>query len=263
MSPVAARPAGAGPLRRSAAARQPKYLRIHDDLAEYITSGQWPVGSLLPSQRELADEFGVSIMTLRQALQMLADDGLIDTRHGSGTFVAARYSYDLGHLRSFAADLAAQGARITTRLLGADTVAAPDDVGARLGTAGQVLRLRRLRLADGRPVIVQTSYLPAQLAAALDPADLCNRGLYTVLAEHGCAISRTGETITPAVLSARDAHDLGRTEASPALLSHQVSFTAADLPVVDDHALLAGDSVAITANRAAGHLDVHYTLATR
>ena len=91
--------------------------------------------SPLPSQRELAGEFSVSVLTLRQALQLLADDGLIDTRHGSGTYVASRYAYGLGHLRSFAADLAAQGARITTRLLAADTVAAPDDVGARLGAA--------------------------------------------------------------------------------------------------------------------------------
>lgn len=249
--------------RRTADDRQPKYLRIHSALRDRITSGRWPADSPLPSQRDLASEFNVSIMTLRQALQLLADDGLIDTRHGSGTYVASRYAYGLGHLRSFAADLAAQGAQVTTRLLAADTVPAPDDVGARLGVAGQVLRLRRLRLADGRPVIVQTSYLPAQLAAALDPADLCRRGLYTVLAEHGRAVGRTSETITPATLSARDAHDLGRPEASPALLSHQVSFTTADLPVVDDHALLAGDSVAITANRAADHLDVHYTLATR
>jgi DNA-binding transcriptional regulator YhcF (GntR family) len=118
--------------RRTADDRQPRYLRIHSTLRDRITSGRWPAGSPLPSQRELAGEFSVSIMTLRQALQLLADDGLIDTRHGSGTYVASRYAYGLGHLRSFAADLAAQGAQITTRLLAADTVAAPDDVGARL-----------------------------------------------------------------------------------------------------------------------------------
>ena len=117
--------------RRTADDRQPKYLRIHGALRDRITSGRWPAGSPLPSQRELAGEFSVSIMTLRQALQLLADDGLIDTRHGSGTYVASRYAYGLGHLRSFAADLAAQGAQITTRLLAADTVAAPDDVGDR------------------------------------------------------------------------------------------------------------------------------------
>jgi GntR family transcriptional regulator len=155
--------------RRTADDRQPKYLRIHGALRDRITSGRWPAGSPLPSQRELAGEFGVSIMTLRQALQLLADDGLIDARHGSGTYVASRYAYGLGHLRSFAADLAAQGARITTRLLAADTVAAPDDVGARLAAAGRVLRLRRLRLADGRPVIVQTSW-PSMAARSAGPA---------------------------------------------------------------------------------------------
>jgi GntR family transcriptional regulator len=125
-----------------------------------------------------------------------------------------------------------------------------------------VLRLRRLRLADGRPVIVQTSYLPLDLAPAIDPDELGQRGLYTVLAEHGLAVARTTETITPTTLGPADAADLGRSEGAPALLSHQVSFAADGAPLIDDHALLAGDSVAITASRSADELDVHYTLTT-
>ena len=183
--------------------------------------------------------------------------------------MAPRYAYGLGHLRSFAADLAAQGAQITTRLLAADTVAAPDDVGARLGAAGQVLRLRRLRLAGGRPVIVQTSYLPAA-AGGRGPGS--RRGRLPPGAGHRpwpCMADAAGRRADQrddhprGPERRRDAHDLDRPEGSPALLSHQVSFTTADLPVVDDHALLAGDSVAITANRAADQLEVHYTLATR
>lgn len=277
MSPLAARPAGAGPLRRSAAARQPKYLRIHDDLAERIASGRWPVGSPLPSQRELADDFGVSIMTLRQALQLLTDDGLIDTRHGSGTFVAARYSYDLGHLRSFAADLTAQGAQVTTRLLAAQVVTPPEPVAARLGAPGEVLRLRRLRLVGGQPLIVQTSYLPVPLAPEpaaqrsarrLLPDDIASavrpgdRGLYALLADHGLTVTQATETIAPVTLGATDASDLARPEGSPALLSHRLSITAAGFPVIDDHALLPGDSVAVTANRSPDRLDVRYTLTT-
>src|SRR5580698_1951575 len=173
--------------RRTAEDRQPKYLRIHAELRDRITSGRWPAGTPLPAQRDLAAEFGVSIMTLRQALQLLADDGLIAARHGSGTYVAARYEYGLGHLRSFAADLAAQGAEIRTRLLAAEVISPADEVRARLGGPAQVLRLRRLRLARGRPLIMQTSYLPLPLADGLDPADLAERGLYTVLAEHGRA----------------------------------------------------------------------------
>jgi GntR family transcriptional regulator len=239
----------------------PKYLRIHRELSDRITSGQWPAGRPLPSQQQLAAEFGVSVMTLRQALQLLADDGLVQTRHGAGTYVAARYAYDLGGLRSFAADLSAQDAAVTTELLAAGTVPPPADVAARLGASGPVLRLRRLRLSGGRPLIVQTSYLPAALAPVVSPEDLGVRGLYTILAEHGLAIARADETITPAALGSRDARDLSRPRSSPALLSHRVSFTAAGRPVIDDYALLPADSVAITVNRSPGHLEVHYTLA--
>jgi GntR family transcriptional regulator len=264
-------PAGA------AAQRQPKYLRIYAALRDRISSGRWAAGAALPAQRELADEFGVSIMTLRQALQLLADDGLIDARHGSGTYVAARYAYDLGYLRSFAADLAAQGARISTRVLAARTIVPPEQVAARLGGPDEVLTLRRLQLLDGRPVIVSTSYLPAALVRGLRPGDLgdrseprgtgergerADRGLYTRLAELGLAIAGADETITPVTLSPADARDLGRPEGSPALLSHRLSFTADGIPVLDDHAVLAGDSVAITASRSPDRLEVHYTLTT-
>jgi GntR family transcriptional regulator len=241
--------------------RQPKYLRIHSNLRQRITSGQWPAGSPLPSQRELADEFGVSVMTLRQALQLLTDEGLIETRHGSGTFAAAHYAYDLGHLGSFASDLMAQGASISTRLLAADAVTPPPDVAARLGIPGEVLRLRRLRLSGGQPLIVQTSYLPAALTHVVEPEDLGRLGLYTLLAAHGLTIARAHESISPTTLGPNDARDLARPKGSPALLSHRISFTAAGVPLIDDHALLPADSVVVTVNRSAERLEVNYTLA--
>jgi GntR family transcriptional regulator len=271
------RPAPAvSPARRSATQRQPKYLRIYTELRDRIIGGRWPAGSSLPSQRELADEFGVSTMTLRQALQLLADEGLVGTRHGLGTYVAPRFAHDLGHLRSFASDLAAQGAAVTTRLLDATAVTGPEAVNARLGGPAEVLRLRRLRLVSGRPVILQVSYLPIPLPGGADPRDLAgtpelagtrdiadtgDRGLYTQLADRGLGVARATETITPTALSRGDARDLGRPAGSPALLSHRISFTAAGDPVIDDHALLPGDSVAITANRSADHIEVSYTLA--
>lgn len=254
-------PAMSNPARWKAGDRQPRYLRIHSSLRERITTGHWPPGSPLPSQRELAAEFGVSIMTLRQALQLLTDEGLIETRHGSGTFAAAHYAYDPGHLRSFADDLTAQGAEITTTLLAAGTITPSADIGARLGAPGHVIRLRRLRLSGGRPLIVQTSYLPAALAPVVQHQDLSRRGLYTILAEHGQPVTHASETITPTTLSPADARDLARPPASPALLSHRISFTATGAPIIDDHALLPGDSVAVTANRTPHHLEVHYTLA--
>lgn len=249
------------PARWTAADREPRYLRIQRDLRDRITSGRLLPGSLLPAQRDLAAQYGVSIMTVRQALQLLADDGLIEARHGSGTYVAARYAFDVGHLRSFASDLGAQGAEVTTELLAAGTVTPPADIGARLGVPGEVFRLRRLRLSEGRPLIVQTSYLPAPLARTVEPHDVCRRGLYTILGEHGLTVTGASETITATTLGPLDARDLTRPEASPALLSHQISYTATGTAIIDDHALLPGDSVAITANRSPGRLDMQYTLA--
>jgi GntR family transcriptional regulator len=110
-------------------------------------------------------------------------------------------------------------------------------------------------------LIVQTSYLPAALAPVVGPEDLGRLGLYTLLAEHGLPIARAHESISPTTLGSRDARDLARPRSSPALLSHRISFTAAGVPLIDDHALLPADSVVITVNRTAELLDVHYTLA--
>jgi GntR family transcriptional regulator len=252
-----------GPGRRTISDRQPKYLSIYGDLRQRIMSGHWSPGHPLPPQRELAGEFGVSIMTVRQALQLLTDDGLIDTRHGSGTYVAAHYAYDLGNLRSFASDLAAQGAQITTQLLGEGIIEPPAHVAVRLGDPGDVLRLRRLRLVSGRPLIVQTSYLPVRHVGQIDPDDLINPGFYTVLAQHGLTVVRADETISMTTLCPADARDLDRPGASHALLSRRTSFTADDVPVIDDYALLAGDAVVITVNRSSGQLDVRYELTVR
>ena len=228
-------------------------------------------------------------MTLRQALQLLADDGLIAARHGSGTYVAARYEYDLGHLRSFAADLAAQGAEIRTRLLAAEIITPAGEVSARLGGPAQVLRLRRLRLAGGRPAHL-ADLLPAAAPGGrprpggpgrarpvhgAGRARLPSKGWPGMAwpgtgwparagregaGREGLAVTRAAETITPCVLGTLEAGYLERPAGSPALLSHRVSFTAAGLAVVDDHAVLPGDSVAISVNRSADRLDVHYTL---
>jgi GntR family transcriptional regulator len=247
--------------RRNADQRQPKYLRIYHDLAARIASHDWPPETPLPPQRELADEYDVTIMTLRQALQLLAHDGLIDTRHGSGTYVAPpRYAYDLGNLRSFAQDLASQGAQVTTRVLAADVVSAPAAIAERLGCGTEAFRIRRLRLVDGRPVVWQASYLPVRLAHRLAPADLESRPLYSVLADQGIQIGRASETIRPTTLEAADADALDRATSSPALLSHRISYTTDDQPVVDDHALLPGDSVSITAHRGPDTLQLSYTL---
>src|SRR3990172_4234101 len=99
--------------------RVPRYHRIAEALRERIRGGEVAPGARLPTQRRLASSFGVTLMTLRQALEVLEREQLITRRHGLGTFVAGpSIDYDILQLQRFAGDLSAKGERVDTRLLG-------------------------------------------------------------------------------------------------------------------------------------------------
>src|SRR6266550_5963304 len=147
-------------------ARVPRYHRIAEALRERIGSGQVAAGARLDNQRKLARSFGVTLMTLRQALELLERDHLITRRHGLGTFVAApSIDYDILQLRRFAGDLSAQGEAVSTRLLGSRFVGGERRVTMALSLArgARLLAVDRLRLVDARPLGLQRSFLPARL----------------------------------------------------------------------------------------------------
>ena len=148
--------------------RVPRYHRIAESLRGRIRDGEWRRARRCDNQRRLARDFGVTLMTLRQALELLERDRLITRRHGLGTFVAApSIDYDILKLQRFAGDLSAQGEDVTTRVLEARPATADRRVAAALGLTlrARVVALERLRLVDGRPMSLQRS-LPARRASA-------------------------------------------------------------------------------------------------
>src|SRR5437667_370198 len=142
--------------------RVPRYHRIAEALREQIRVGELASGARLDNQRQLAKSFGVTLMTLRQALELLEREHLITRRHGLGTFVAApSVDYDILQLRRFAGDLSAKGEHVATRLLGTRFAAADRRVAEALRLAGRprVFVLDRLRLVDEHPMSLQRSFL--------------------------------------------------------------------------------------------------------
>src|SRR5882672_8337214 len=165
-------------------ARVPRYQEIADELRARIQRGEPATGARLDTQRQLATSFGVTLMTLRQALEVLERENLIERRHGLGTFVAApSIDYDILQLRRFAGDLSAQGEQVTTRLLGSAFVAGERRVTAALGLArgARVLAVERLRLVDDRPLSLQRSFLPSRLGEEVARADLALTPLAQIL----------------------------------------------------------------------------------
>jgi GntR family transcriptional regulator len=235
--------------------RGPKYLRIREALRQEIEAGRYPPGSPLPSQRLLAERFGVTLMTIRQAIGLLEEEGVVATRQGRGTFVRQRpFAYRPGPLRSLAREIAATGGDLETTVTGASPGRAPGGVAERLGApaGAEVFVLERLRVLDGEPLLLQRSYLPVELGQLLVAAELTTASLYDLLQrDAGVTVARATETITAVALGAPDARALGRKARSPGLLSRRRTFDAFDRPVLEDWALLPAGRVVLTLERNA------------
>jgi GntR family transcriptional regulator len=228
----------------------PRYQQIADTLRDRIRRGDLAPGARLDTQRALARRFEVTLMTLRQALEVLEREQLIDRRHGLGTFVATpSIDYDILQLRRLAADLSAQGEDVATRVLGARFVPAERMAATllRLPPRARLLQLERLRLVGGRPMSLQRSLLPARIGEEVAKADLRVTPLHEVLEfKLGITIERATESVSAVRLSARAARELGCRPGVAAFESERVSYDTSAEPVVFDHVLIPGDRFRIT-----------------
>jgi GntR family transcriptional regulator len=250
--------------------REPKYAAIAADLEAKIRSGQHAYGSALPPQRDLSTSYGVTLMTLRQALQVLTDRGLVTQHPGRGTFVSVpKAAYDLGSLHSLADDLRAQGHRVDTVLLSRARRRPPARIAEQLAT-GQpgteppqsALRIERLRRLAGAPAVHQVSWVPAPYAEPLRDVDFAVTSLYGALADQGVQVARAEERLLPAVLDATLGALLDRPAGTAVLISERVTY-AGDAVVVVDRATILGDVIEIRTVRAASSMSVRWTNAGR
>jgi GntR family transcriptional regulator len=149
--------------------RSPLYRKIYEQLADGIYAGQYPRGIALPSEAQLGKEFGVSLITVRRAIQELALDGLVERRQGAGNFVrGAPRNVDIG-LSNFTSEVANGRLRLVRTLLVDDLIALPVRVAKKLALQpGSMARhLVRLDNEGGMPLSVDEVYLPPALAKGI------------------------------------------------------------------------------------------------
>jgi GntR family transcriptional regulator len=164
--------------------RIPLYYQLENVLREKITSGAFESGGRLPTEIELIEQFGVSRITVRQALQSLADDGLIERKQGSGTIVSARKSKKKRftgtiHLTGSLDELIEMGMDTPVKVLEMNRVEADlheaESLEIKIGTP--IYRLKRLRLNEGKPYSLIINYLPEEIGASLTMAELSSGAL--------------------------------------------------------------------------------------
>ena len=242
-----------------------RYRAIAADLAAKIRDGHYAAGEALPAQRELSAAYGVTLMTLRQALQELGAEGLIVQRPGKGTFVAPPHlAYQLGSLRSFADDLREQGHEVRTTVIARAQRRVPARIAARLRVRETEtgLRLERVRSFAGRRAIHQISWVREPPADRLRDVDFTTTSLYAALAEVGIVVARASETIRPAVLNADADADavrhLDEDEGAPVLVSERITYGPDGTALVADRATILGSMMQITADRAATGLSLRW-----
>jgi GntR family transcriptional regulator len=162
----------------------PIFAQIRDLIEQAIASGELTPNRRIPSERELSLLLGVSRMTIRQALLAMIADGILYTRSGKGTYVAERkIEQPLQRLTSFSQDILARGMRPASRVLEAELLPAPPELAHSLAIlpGAELIRIRRLRLADDEPVALETSHLPHAIAPGLLAHDLADHSLYELL----------------------------------------------------------------------------------
>ena len=160
------------------------YSRVETVLAGEITDGDLKVGDQLPTEDALIARFGVSRITVRRAIQNLVSRALVEIRRGKGTFVAApKITQDLKELSGFVEDMHALGRKPTARVIGKEIVTADATVASHLGlTKGErVVRIRRVRLADGIPLSFDETYLPLEIGKKIMSDDLKVEPIFSLL----------------------------------------------------------------------------------
>ncbi len=209
--------------------REIRYQTIAAELRGRVAEGEFAAGRLLPSESKLAEHYAASRITIRRALEVLREEGLVDARQGFGWFVAVDpLRQSLGRLGTIEAQLADSGVASERRVLDFGFVAAPPRVRTVLGTS-KVLEVRRLNLADGEPFARVTVWCPEALGASISRDDVERATFYELL---DVPLGGAVQTIGAAVAGPEDAGLLEVPVGSPVLRCERITSTPEGRPVL-------------------------------
>lgn len=213
----------------------PLYYQIQRALMEKIRSGELAEGDPLASEEELSRTYQVSRMTARQALHGLKANGYAFSEKGRGTFVTRpKLEKNIMHLQGFTEDMRQRGMQASSRLLQQAVIHANDDLQEKLklNSGDSVLRLCRLRLADGTPMAIEESHIPLGLFPGLERVDFETHSLYATLRErYGVRVGYADEIIE-AVLATREDTELLTAPGKAGILSiSRIILTTQETPI--------------------------------
>jgi GntR family transcriptional regulator len=227
----------------------PLYYQLKVALMTAIEAGEWRSGQQLPNEGKLAESFGVSKVTVRQALRDLADFGYVRREQGRGTFVSRpKLHHGPRELTSFSEEMRRHHLTASSRILERIEIGASERVAdaLQIRPGEQVFVLRRLRLADAEPMGIQTAHIPLSLVPGLVEADLENASLYEVLQKrYGLQPSGARETYSAVPADPMPSELLRIVPSSPVLAVERITYLGTGKPFEFVQSLMRGDRYSI------------------
>jgi GntR family transcriptional regulator len=199
----------------------PIYYQLEEGIKEAIQQQELIPGEMIPSEREYAEKYGISRMTVRQALSNLVNDGYLYRQRGKGTFVAhQKIEQPLQGLTSFSEDMRSRGLEPSTRVISFTEVEASHDLAAKLEVeAGALLfELKRVRLADQLPMAYEMLYISKELAQGLTKEIAVNSIYDYIENKLGLKIQHGRQVLEASIARKTEAEMLEVAEGAPVLL---------------------------------------------
>ncbi len=226
----------------------PTYYQIKQTIKTWILNKEFGAGEKIPSENKLAERFKVSRLTVRQALAQLAQEGILTSRRGEGTFVT-RNEYLLGSLglefTGFMDDLFYQISKSTTKSVNLSRVPAPKPIREKLELGSnpeEVVQIKRVRFWEEKPFAYTISYLPIRIGGKIRKKELLKKPLLQIIEEDlGIRFTEAFQTIEASFADSEVSEQLGLVSGSPILLVERIMYTQKRKPVEAVQSSYRGD----------------------
>jgi len=235
----------------------PLYFQLKQIIREQIEEGALQPLDRLPSERELSQKYGISRMTVRQSLNELVNEGILYRRQGKGTFVASpKIDQGLLGLTGFTEEMTARGLRPESKLLSVERVDASPRVSEALGLSldKRVIRLERLRLANGDPMALEVTHLPLRMFPGFPEGDFTgSSSLYEVMeVRYGIRLHRARQVLEAGIAGQRESELLEVPLGAPLLMIERVTYSDHGVAVEVARAIYRGDRYKFTVELVRG-----------
>jgi GntR family transcriptional regulator len=211
----------------------PIYHQLEEYIKQQIENGLLMEEAVIPSEREYAQTFQISRMTVRQAINNLVSEGYLKRQKGRGTFVnKKKIEQELQGMTSFTEDMLSRGMSPSSTLLSFQIIPADKKTATHLRMEENdfVYKIKRIRLADDAPMAIETAYIPVELVPGLTEEN-SNLSLYQYIEEHlSLSISEATQEIEASIASSPDAEALGINIGDPILLIERISYLQNEVP---------------------------------